>query len=366
MKKVILLAFALLFLVTANASAEVKIKSLAKKKWTLVESDNFRVITDLSPKKARLTTEQLEKFRAFAALWLNKKVDQNVSKMVLFITDRSSTWASMGLNKDWVSLYASRTGVDTQMFVNVKGFFGRSFRNANSGRAVVLNTVAQELFNNVGIGAEYPKWFKTGFAYYLATYTEPGKKIMLGSLEAYNNRLYSLMNQAGGVIRFDSEELFSRKKSIQLGPDKSRNQWLRESNRFYMQSFLMIHYLYSDNKLRGQMFDYLRVVVSGVSAADAMEQAFSKSFDELDKDLRKYAAGSRLSARVMLKTQVEELMTLPSSYEVSRIDDAQFFEFFAKAVLELGETGLSNQDKQSFLKAYQQRYLSVSNSTPRL
>lgn len=366
MKKIFLFAFVLLFLVTTNASAEVKIKSLAKKKWTLVESDNFRIITDLPSKKARLTAEQLEKFRAFATLWLNKKADENTSKMVLFMTDRSSTWASMGLNKDWVSLYASRTDIGTQMFVNVKGFFGRSFRKANSGRTVVLNTVTQDLFRNVGIGAAYPDWFKTGFAYYLATYTEPDEKIMLGSIEAYSGRIHSLMNQAGGIIRFDSEALFSRKKNIQRGAGQSRSQWLREANRFYMQSFFTIHYLYSDNKLRGQMFDYLNAVVSGATEADAMALVFSKSFKEFDRELRKYASGSRLSVRVMPKTEVEKLMALPSSYEVSRISEMQFFEYFAKAVLELGETSMSNQDKQSFLNAYKRRYPSKTNTTPML
>ncbi|MFT6100901.1 MAG: hypothetical protein ACJAYF_003462, partial [Arenicella sp.] len=64
-------------MLTTNALADVKIKLLAKKKWTLVESENFKIITDISAKKARLTTEQLEKYRAFCAFFLNAKPQQS-------------------------------------------------------------------------------------------------------------------------------------------------------------------------------------------------------------------------------------------------------------------------------------------------
>lgn len=366
MKKSLLLTFAVLLLLSANVSAEIKLTSLAKKKWTLVESDNFKIITDLPAKKAKLTAEQLEKYRAFCALWLNITPNENTSKMVMFLTQKSSTWKAMGIDKDWVSLYSHREGIAAQMFVNVKGLFGSSFRNSNSGRAVVLNAIAKDMFSNAGLDNKFPLWFRTGFAFYLATYAEPGDKVVLGSVAAYEQRISSVFNTGGGMTSFDSKELLSRKKNDRRVDSRSNPQRLRDVNRFYMQSFLTIHYLHSSNELRKQMFTYLKLVVSGGSEEEAAKAAFSKSFQELDKDLRKYAAGSRLTARVMEKQQIESLLTLPESYQVSSIDDAQFFEYYAKALLELSESSVTNKDKQKFLKEYKKRYLADQSTQTKL
>jgi hypothetical protein len=366
MKKSLMLTFAVLLLLSANVSAEIKLKSLAKKKWTLVESDNFEIITDLPAKKAKLTAEQLEKYRAFCALWLNITPNENTSKMVMFLTKKSSTWKAMGIDENWVSLYSHREGIAPQMFVNVKGLFGRSFQNSNSGRAVVLNAIANDMFSNAGLDNKFPLWFRTGFGFYLATYAEPGDKVVLGSIAAYEHRIYSVFNAGGGMASFDSQELMLRKKNDRRIDSRSNPQRLRDLNRFYMHSFLIIHYLHSSNELRKQMFTYLRLVVSGVREEEAVKEAFSKSFEELDKDLRKYAAGSRLTARVMQKQQIESLLTLPESYQVSAIDDAIFFEYYAKALLELSESSVSNKDKQAFLKDYKKRYLIDKNAETKL
>jgi len=59
--------------VVSNALADVKSKLLAKKKWTVVESENFKIITNISVEKARVATEQLEKYRTFCVFFLNTK-----------------------------------------------------------------------------------------------------------------------------------------------------------------------------------------------------------------------------------------------------------------------------------------------------
>ena len=360
-KKSAALAFIVLFLVSVSATAEIKIKSLVKKKWTLVESGNFKIITDLSTKKARLTAEQLEKYRAFCALWLNVKPKENTDKMVVFMTQKSSTWRAMGLDETWVSLHTSREGIAPQMFVNVKGLFGTSFRKPNSGRAVVLNSLTQELFNSVGIDEQYPLWFRTGFAYYLATYTEPGDKIMLGSLDSYRERISSLLSH-NNVIRFDTQKLLAQKKMLTQAGFNSKNKWLLDVNRFYMQSFFTVHYFYSNNELRKQMFAYLKAVIADEVEGGAANPTFTNDFKEFDNELRSYSSGTKLMARVMDRAEVEKLLTIPTQYDVSLIDDAQFFEYFAAAVLELGESSLSNHDKQAFLRAYKQRYLTSKDS----
>jgi hypothetical protein len=125
-----------------------------------------------------------------------------------------------------------------------------------------------------------------------------------------------------------------------------------------MHSFFTVHYLYADNTRREQLIDYLRAVISGQSQEQVFVTAFSMDYTELDKDLRQYVSGSSLSARAMDRQKVEALMALPvdESYKVSRIDDSEFFKYFAQAIIELDESTIPNQDKQSFLDAYKERY----------
>ena len=146
----------------------------------------------------------------------------------------------------------------------------------------------------------------------------------------------------------------------------SKKAFLRNANRYYMQSFLTIHYLYGDDHRRLQLIDYLKATVSGHSQDEAFEYAFSQSYKEFDKELKRYVSGKSLYARAMDKGKVMEYLTLPEPYLVSSIDDADFFKHFSRGIIELGETSISNSDKQSFIKEYNQRYNLNKNSAPKL
>lgn len=366
MIKVIVIAFALSILVAENASAEIKTKSLSKKKWTLVESNNFKIITDISAKKAQLTAQQLEKYRAFCEFFLGFKPKDTGAKLVLYMTDSRRTWKAMGLSNELASVYVSRSGAPTRMFVDINGFFGNSFRKSNPGRAVVLNAVTSEIFRGAGIGAEYPLWFRTGFAYYISTYTESSNRIVLGSLEAYQNRYFSILNSAGDVSGFNTLALFARKVVSKKLAGTSTEQWLRQTNRYYMESFLTIHYLYADNERREQMVKYLNAVISGQAPDQAFRSAFTMSYTEFDKQMKRYAAGSKLLARSMDREKIQALLSLPESYAVSSIDTAEFFKYFAQGILEIGESSISSEDKQSFLKMYNETYNLNKLSAPQL
>jgi hypothetical protein len=359
MNKGVFVALVLSFMVMSNALADVKIKLLAKKKWTVVESENFKVVTDISARKARLATEQLEKYRAFCAFFLNTKSQQSAdSKMTLFVTDSRRTWKGMGLPEEFVSIQLNRPGMPKRIFVDIKGFFGNSFRVANSGRSVVLNAIAQDSLTSAGVDERYPLWFRVGFAYYLATYTESSTSIVLGSVEAYSNRISAILNSGGGVTSFDSEALFARTTFSQKAVTGNNRKWLRQANRNYMHSFFTVHYLYADNARRQQLIDYLRAMASGQGQDQAFVASFYMDYSEFDNKLRQYVSGSNLFARAMDRQKVEKLIILPvdESYNVSRIDDSEFFKHFAQGIIELNESVISSQDKTSFLEAYKERY----------
>lgn len=357
MKNVLLCVLIGALFVSITVSAEVKIKALAKKQWSEAETANYLLISDLPVKKVRIAAEQLERYRAFCKFFLNIKTErlERKNKTVLYLTEKRSTWRQMGLNENSVGIYNLGGAGRNRIFVDVKGLFGKSFGRDSKGRSSVLNALTKELFAEAGFRETFPAWFRTGFAYYLASYSEPKDTIMLGSVEPYKNRLSSIFNSAGAIISFNSKELFARKNAPKrLG--LSRNAWLKKVNRYYMQSFLTIHYLYADNDRRGQLVSYLRAIESGHTADKSFEDAFKLSYTQFDRDLRAYLTSSRLSARVMNRDQVLALMTIPSEFSSVTLDEASFFKQFVKDITELGEGSIPSSDKQKFIKEYKSTY----------
>ena len=181
------------------------------------------------------------------------------------MTEPRRIWKGMGLAGEFVSVQLNRPGMPTRMFADIKGFFGYSFRVANSGRSVVLNAITQNSLNSAGIDEGYLHWFRVGFAYYLVTYTESSDRIVLGNVGAYRNRISAILNSGGGVTGFDSEALFARKTFNQKAVTGNNRKWVRQANRNYMYSFFTVRYLYADNTRRQRLIGYLRAVTLGQS-----------------------------------------------------------------------------------------------------
>ena len=365
MKKVILSFVFFAFSFASLAYADINMKSLAKKKWKRVETANFVIISDISAKKVRTTAEQLERFQAFSAFFLNIKVPEKSveQKALLYVTDKRATWKSFGLDKDLVSVFASNARGETVMFADVNGFFGGSFRKSNSGRAVLLKALALKLFSDAGLNdSNYPLWFRQGFAFYLASYSEPKNSILLGSVEPYKNRISSLFTRTGALASFDTKNLFARKKRPEY-ISGSRASWLTRVNRFYMESFLTLHYLYADNDRRSKMVAYLKAIQAGQDQDDAFNSAFELSYTEFNSNIRSYLNGSSMLARSMDREQVMKLVELPDEFSSERIDDAQFFKLFAGSILGLSNNSIDNESKQKFFKDYTVNYLKEAKAS---
>jgi len=207
------LLFLLVLFMSASAvlADPIKTKTISKKKWTLVTSDNFEIITDSRPANAILITEQLEKYREFCLLLLNIKSIKSDKKIKIYLTKNRATWTAMGLSKDLVSVHRTDNDGVVTIFTNIKGFGKASLKKSNAGRSNVLNAIASSLFTLSGVSDNYPLWYRVGFAYYLASYSEPKDKIMLGDLKHLEGRLFSLLAPGRGVADFDTQSLFSRK-----------------------------------------------------------------------------------------------------------------------------------------------------------
>jgi len=255
----------------------------------------------------------------------------------------------MGISKDRVSIF--RRSLDSStMFVNVNGFFGSSFKNPNAGRAVVLNAITHDLFSQVGMDTKYPLWFRTGFAYYLASYSEPKNNIMLGDVTAYSARLSSMLSRSGRVKKFDASMVFSRKKDIEKTSGTSRGTWLRNTNNFYMSSFLVVHYLYADDSRRRKLVTLLEKLIDGESHESAFESAFLTSYAQFDDEMHQYITARSLNARVWNRDAIKERLNLNSEYQVSQLESIDFFRKFARSINDFDGQTFPQEIKSKLVK----------------
>lgn len=355
MKKSLLLIFGILLMLSASVSAEIKLKSLSKKKWTFVESENFQIVTDYSEAKATNIVSQLEQYRAFCLFYLNRMTSEISSgKLTIFLTDRKPTWSAMGMPKDAISFYSALPNQPSYLFAFSEKFLGSDFSNLSSGRTVVLNAITQDLFDRLGL--DYPVWFQKGFALYLSTYTEHRGKIELGNIKPYVNRFATALKFNGTSAWFDTENIFKRNKETKIREQGvSRTQWLRDENRFYMQSLITVHYLYADDERISNLYDYLDAVLNGVDQDVALQDSFDLTYKKLDSALLRYQKGIKTIRTLVLEDVMAEIK-IPTAIESKPLANKFFFKLFGHAVLTLDSDFMSNETKQNFLNSYHKNY----------
>jgi len=339
----------LTFLIGNVAIAEpIKHKKLIKKKWILVSSQNFEVVTDGKERTAVLITEQLEKFRAFSLLLLGKGVPKDETKgnkkSRLFLTKSRGTWRAMGLPKTVVSTWHVDADLGTVIFSDIDGFSTSSLKRPNVARSIVLQAVASSLFHQKGYRDFYPLWYRQGFTQYLASYSEPKNEIMLGSLDTIRGRLFSMLNVVGNLKQFDTKTLLS-KKTIR-NEFRSKAVMLRDTNRFYMESFFLYHYMNSQPENRKKLAHYIRLTQFGGTPETALRKSFDLTFEELDDRMRSYMLGNNMYSRVFDRAQVEALLEIPAIETVTRLDTSDFLGRFARSILHLSDS----EDKNAFLR----------------
>jgi hypothetical protein len=123
-------------------------------------------------------------------------------------------------------------------------------------------------------GGNYPAWFAEGFANYAAASDLYGTKVQLGlGMWGY---LADLKN--GPWIPF--EDLLG-KNPFDL-PERSQS-------RFYEQSWLLTHWVMASLERRGQLSRYFALRNQGRPVDAAWKEAFGKTPNQLERELREYA-----------------------------------------------------------------------------
>ncbi|MBL8150146.1 MAG: tetratricopeptide repeat protein [Blastocatellia bacterium] len=235
--------------------------------WHLVQTDNFVIVSNTDPERAKLIAYKLEQFR-FAMLKL-------MPELVV-----GSPKATVRVFRD-ASSYTSSLSVLSNLESVIAGYFQR---DSNS---ITIN----DMFNisdNVSFheyvhllarrGAEkYPLWFDEGIAQFYETFETSNKTVRLGDILA--SRLHSLR----------LSPLIPIKKLLSFS---GYPQVLKETtlDLFYAQAWAFTHFLVMDGqgKRRQQLLEYIKMVGEGKAVEEAFKASFGTSFDELEESFRAY------------------------------------------------------------------------------
>ncbi|HWR35804.1 MAG TPA: tetratricopeptide repeat protein [Clostridia bacterium] len=268
--------------------------------WIEVRSPNFVIATDGSDRQAREILNRFEQMRGvFASMFRRTKVNSPVPLSI--VAFRSS--------KDLRAAGPVYNG----KAVEVAGFYqqGEDRNYIALDLSSENNSVAFHEYAHTLLNSNYPRtqaWFDEGFAEYYASMKVSAKDVEIGQAPPSA----SVLNQANSLTPM--VDLFSVAHESNAYNESGHARQL-----FYAQSWLVVHWIFDNQKMNelGQYFDLS--MNRKVPIADAIRQAFGMDAKQFDKVIYEYwRAGRGTMHRVPAPVPLE----LPS-FTVSKLTDAQ-------------------------------------------
>jgi hypothetical protein len=266
MRKLLTTAAALFLLVSGDAWAD----------WHEASSDHFVIYADESEKEIRKYSDRLERYySAMTFILPSKKVKPSPSNRVTIYVVRSERIVRKlyggGNDARYVrGFYMPRAGGSLAIIPPIN--IGRGGQ-ASESELVLMHEYAHHFMAE---NAPYlvPRWYGEGFAEYFATAKfESDGAVGLG-LPA-QHRAYELFEANDvSIERLLDSKLYAAQKS-------------KSYDNFYGRSWLLFHYLFTDDGRREKIVDYLNRLNRGEAELPAARSAFG-DLKALDKALDAY------------------------------------------------------------------------------
>lgn len=237
----------------------------ARADWLRAESPNFIVYGEMREDRLRERVHLLEEFDAFLRVL-------------------TGTTAPPSPNK--LKIYLVRGGGElTQILpvgANVAGFYRASpdavlavADESDNWGSNENDTLLHEYAHHFMMQyhpAPYPAWYVEGFAEYVMTAVIRPERIEYGN---YNRMRASWLTAWGSWTPYE-EILFGDLRRV-------------GASQFYAQSWLMVHYIMSDEARRAAFVRFIQAIARGEEPRPAFTAAFGMEGDEIDRRLRAYS-----------------------------------------------------------------------------
>src|SRR5215203_1441095 len=291
------LAAALLFITVISHPSVVA----AKDNWVSLRTEHFFVLGNAGEKEIKQVALKLEQFRAaFTILFPTIRFNTPVPTRVL-IFKNSSSYDPFKIGQGTAGYF--QAGPDVNHIV-----LTTEVRGEQNPFTVIFHEYTHLLVNNNFDNA--PLWFNEGLATYNSTFSvSDDQKILLGS------------PIANYVFKLRDTSLLPLRTLFQV--DHKSPQYNERDKRsiFYAQSWALVHYLVIGKEGRKeQLGKFLQQLNSKVPVEKAFQEAFGMTFEDMEKELRKYVSQSRYN---VLKSQFTQKLAVDTSVAVSPLSEAE-------------------------------------------
>ncbi len=277
----------------------------AAEKWITLQADEFRFVSNVSPRATLGVARDLLRMRAAIGQVTRMNVRSHTRTAVFIFSSRRGfepyCEAVMGRKTEGIS------------GVYVSGDGGNAILLRTDVRTGIARTVYHELTHYVlrNTAPRAPLWAAEGLAEYFSTFSTTDEQAALGHPIAEHVRF--LLNQP----LLPMEEVLGMTVDAPLLDDQRRR------NAFYAQSWLLVHYLRSGERQRAQLGEFLRLSNGEASPGEAFAAAFATSPEKLADELRHYL---RRNTFTVTHHPLREMITPALDEPVPMSRDALLYE----------------------------------------
>ncbi|HEX5057471.1 MAG TPA: hypothetical protein VFX02_13370 [Gammaproteobacteria bacterium] len=287
-----ILSLLLIWVVCRTVQAAPDPEDLMDVKWLEARSPHFHIVTDANEKIALKVARDLENFRFFVASMLKVDLVEGLAPTRILAVYHKSNFRDLGLPEKWDGVF--QQNVDGPYAIANISRYELDSDQTNWGKHVLLHEYVHYVQRNTFSQLFYPRWYQEGMAEYLSTFKYENNLISFGSAEVLMLRAYALDYLAGKFRRIDLEDLFRTGKINTLSEKRSDTKELGE---FYARANAVVHYLNSSNENQQALRNYIAMINEGYDIDSAFKKSFSRSFQDLEKEVLSYLNGNKLMMR---------------------------------------------------------------------
>lgn len=294
--------------------------------WQRAESAHFIVYSGYPAEKTKEHVATLETYRYMLSLFYGlSEDDENSAKQLIYLVGNTEDMHTTlpGLTDQAAGYFNESCPIDQVAVAVYGGTFGtEALKRAgedrilkqpeNISQTILFHEYAHSfMFHHSEIN--YPPWFVEGFADFYGPTRIAGNTVAVGVPPIF--RSYTL--SYGGGMSY-AELLRSSKAVWENTPQKSQD--------FYAQSWVLTHYLMSDEGRRSKLNAFFEAYNNGTDAVAAFETTFGIKVDDLHDLIAAYMK-NQLKATVYsikdIPATASTIVTLPaSSHRLALLDAA--------------------------------------------
>ena len=274
MKRFTLVFITLLFVLSVGP---LNSPVFAKDTWLSVRSKNFLLVGNGNEKQIRQVAVRLEQFREVFAQLFPKAVHTTPTPTTVIVFKSDDSYRPFKPNANVAGYFQSGPDVNYITLTT-------ELRGEQDPFTVIFHEYTHLLINNTS--PNVPLWFNEGLAEYYSTFSmKEDANVTLGN--PISSHVYLLRENKLLPLRtlFKVDE---------------KSPYYNERNKqsiFYAESWALMHYLIlgKNGERVSQMANFLKLTSDNVPLEQAFQQAFSMSFEAMEKELREYIKHDRLS-----------------------------------------------------------------------